>query len=210
MRLTDKQIQIMIDMQKAMNDKVDPDWMSHSHHDWLLAASQEAGEAIDHLGWKWWRTQVPNLAQARMELVDIWHFLISWAIESNQADFLFSFNLTEFPDQEHTKAISELRFFQKECAFPSDVFTSFANCMGLLGLTQQDLFKKYIGKNTLNFFRQDNGYKDGSYEKIWQGLEDNEVLEEILKETDMEAPDVVEQITNQLQGRYQEHWEESV
>ena len=32
----------------------------------------------------------------------------------------------------------------------------------------------------LNRFRQNNGYKEGSYKKIWNGREDNEVMSEIL------------------------------
>lgn len=36
-----------------------------------------------------------------------------------------------------------------------------------------DVYKMYIGKNTLNKFRQDHGYKEGTYVKIWYGHEDN-------------------------------------
>ena len=32
----------------------------------------------------------------------------------------------------------------------------------------------------LNRFRQNNGYKEGSYKKNWNGREDNEVMSEIL------------------------------
>ncbi|MFT7292895.1 MAG: hypothetical protein ACI87Q_000741, partial [Pseudohongiellaceae bacterium] len=35
-----------------------------------------------------------------------------------------------------------------------------------------------------NFFRQDHGYKDGSYIKIWQGQEDNVHLVDILASAD--------------------------
>ena len=46
-----------------------------------------------------------------------------------------------------------------------------------------DFIKKYYAKNTLNQFRQDNGYgKDGGgYIKIWNGLEDNIVLDTIIE-----------------------------
>jgi hypothetical protein len=42
----------------------------------------------------------------------------------------------------------------------------------------------YIGKNILNIFRQDHGYKDGSYKKIWNGKEDNVIMQEILAENE--------------------------
>ena len=48
------------------------------------------------------------------------------------------------------------------------------------GVNLSELFKIYVAKNVLNKFRQDNGYKDGAYKKIWNGREDNAVLNEIL------------------------------
>ena len=44
-----------------------------------------------------------------------------------------------------------------------------------------------LEKNVLNFFRQDNGYKDGSYIKLWDGKEDNQHLVELTTELDTEA-----------------------
>ena len=46
--------------------------------------------------------------------------------------------------------------------------------LGALNLTQ--LYRLYVGKNILNQFRQDHGYKEGHYIKIWNGLEDNTVM----------------------------------
>lgn len=56
----------------------------------------------------------------------------------------------------------------------------FVNIWSILGLTIDDLYKKYIGKNVLNIFRQNHGYKSGEYIKIWNGLEDNEHLTNII------------------------------
>jgi hypothetical protein len=39
-----------------------------------------------------------------------------------------------------------------------------------------------VAKNVLNRFRQDNGYKEGSYQKTWNGKEDNVVMLELLDE----------------------------
>ncbi|EPD6447732.1 dUTP diphosphatase, partial [Campylobacter coli] len=50
------------------------------------------------------------------------------------------------------------------------------------GLNLEILYKAYIGKNILNIFRQNNGYKQDTYKKIWNGREDNEVLAEILEQ----------------------------
>ena len=66
-----------------------------------------------------------------------------------------------------------------------------------------ELYRQYVGKNVLNFFRQDNGYKDGSYIKQWQGREDNEHLVEILAELDSAAANYGEVVYQSLQQRYQ-------
>jgi len=50
------------------------------------------------------------------------------------------------------------------------------------GLNLDALYKLYVGKNILNKFRQDHGYKDGSYIKIWNGEEDNVTMQSILEE----------------------------
>lgn len=36
-----------------------------------------------------------------------------------------------------------------------------------------ELYKRYVVKNALNRFRQNNGYTDGTYRKFVNGLEDN-------------------------------------
>ena len=41
------------------------------------------------------------------------------------------------------------------------------------GLKIVDLLKLYRAKNVLNAFRQKNGYKQGTYVKIWGEDEDN-------------------------------------
>jgi hypothetical protein len=51
----------------------------------------------------------------------------------------------------------------------------------LSGLDLEKLYLLYIGKNILNTFRQDHGYKEGSYLKLWEGREDNVLMQEILE-----------------------------
>jgi hypothetical protein len=57
------------------------------------------------------------------------------------------------------------------------------------GLNLDALYKLYIGKNILNQFRQDHGYKEGSYIKIWNGEEDNVVMQRVLEENEEVTPD---------------------
>lgn len=69
-------------------------------------------------------------------------------------------------------------------------------------MTSAMLFQQYVGKNILNFFRQDHGYKDGSYIKIWNGREDNEHLVEVLATTDDQLDDYANIVYDGLIGRY--------
>ena len=49
------------------------------------------------------------------------------------------------------------------------------------GLNLDALYTLYVGKNILNKFRQDHGYKEGSYIKIWNGEEDNVIMQRLLE-----------------------------
>lgn len=51
-------------------------------------------------------------------------------------------------------------------------------------------------------FRQDHGYKEGTYIKIWHGKEDNEVLAETVKQLDSSAEDFQTQVYQALKTAY--------
>jgi len=72
------------------------------------------------------------------------------------------------------------------------------------GMDFDDLYRQYVGKNVLNFFRQDHGYKEGSYIKLWQGREDNEHLVEILAELNSDTSNFGDQVYQSLLQRYQQ------
>ena len=46
----------------------------------------------------------------------------------------------------------------------------------------ENVWSLYVIKNTLNGFRKDHGYEDGTYVKIWNGKEDNIIAMEIMSE----------------------------
>ena len=74
--------------------------------------------------------------------------------------------------------------------------------MQLADLPFDELFRMYVGKNVLNFFRQDHGYKDGSYIKVWDGREDNEHLAEILPSLDPDESGFADRVYEQLLAAY--------
>ena len=70
----------MLEMQDAMNRKVDEDWLD-KNREWYRAVWIECAELMDHYGgWKWWKASSPDIEQVVLEIVDIWHFGLSMQI----------------------------------------------------------------------------------------------------------------------------------
>src|SRR5512142_3130760 len=80
MTISEIQLLTMLELQDGMNSKVNPDWVA-ANNNWHRAIQVEGVEAIEHHGWKWWKKQDCDLAQLKMELVDIWHFILSAEIQ---------------------------------------------------------------------------------------------------------------------------------
>lgn len=83
-------IRVMIDdmirVQRRLNEKADGvDWKD-SNHDWGLALLVESVELIDAFDWKWWKAGESNVTQAKMEAVDVFHFLLSALMQYSSSD----------------------------------------------------------------------------------------------------------------------------
>jgi hypothetical protein len=63
-----------------------------------------------------------------------------------------------------------------------------------------ELYKRYVVKNQLNIFRQDHGYKEGTYVKYWDAVEDNIIAFNIMEEFPDLSPD---QLYTKLEEEYQ-------
>jgi hypothetical protein len=72
-----------------------------------------------------------------------------------------------------------------------------------MDMTFEDLYSGYVGKNVLNFFRQDHGYQEGTYKKIWDGREDNEHLVELVAELDVSDAQFSAKLYQSLKARYE-------
>lgn len=198
------QITQMLALQDAMNSRVSETWRENGY-EWYRAIWVECAEMLDHHGWKWWKHQEIDVAQVQLELVDIFHFglslrLMTGASIESIADSLAS-ELTKGSTESDFKiALENLA----SAAVTDKAFDAIAlaDCMRLMNMDLDELFKQYVGKNTLNFFRQDHGYKDGSYIKIWNGEEDNEVLATLVSELDASASDFQQQLYQALESKY--------
>jgi dimeric dUTPase (all-alpha-NTP-PPase superfamily) len=177
------QLAAMAELQCGLNDDVHPVWRGQRHA-YYRAVWVECAELLDHYGWKWWKHQRTDLAQVKLEIVDIWHFGLSDLIRADCIDahrvdpaIVAAFErpppTRDFRDCVETLASAALA----QRSFPIDAFV---DAMYALPMSFAELYQTYIGKNVLNHFRQAHGYQAGHYVKTWQGREDNEHLFEIV------------------------------
>lgn len=214
--LTSTQLNTMLNLQDGMNKKVNPQWLT-AGYSYLRAAMIESVEAIEHHGWKWWKAQKLDLPQVQMELVDIWHFALSHLIIRHNGDIALAATAIETALLEsHTDVtfdgnhinfseaslVENLELMAGLCVAKRFDVPLFIKIVEQAGMDSSALFSQYVGKNILNFFRQDHGYKEGTYIKIWDGKEDNERLVEVLTETNSELENYADVIYQQLEKRY--------
>ena len=197
----------MLAMQDRMNTRVHEQWVEQGF-EWYRAIWIECGELVEHYGYKWWKKQEPDMEQVRLEVIDIWHFGLSAlfgdgkSIEQIAADIeaeLSGFSQKNLDVREATEALAQ-HSLQTRGFSPA----LFWELMLAAGLDFDSLYSAYVGKNVLNFFRQDNGYKDGTYVKTWAGREDNEHLVDLVAPLDKGAADFADQVYQALEGRYRE------
>ncbi|HIE10279.1 MAG TPA: dUTPase [Kiritimatiellae bacterium] len=85
--ISDDMLKRMFAMQEQLNRRIGVDTRhldEEQRQEWLLnycrAMSQEIAELTDSVPWKWWaRYQQFDIQNARVEIVDLFHFLISAA-----------------------------------------------------------------------------------------------------------------------------------
>ena len=195
---------VMLELQDAMNSRVNSDWRQ-ANNEWYRAIWTECAEMLDHYGWKWWKHQQPDLDQVRLELVDILHFAMSdYLLQDDDNSKVATRILEEMasPDKIEDIRLAIESMAQTTIADHSMHFSGFANIMQLIEMDFDQLYRMYVGKNVLNFFRKDHGYKDGSYIKVWQDREDNEHLAELLSSLDSDSDGFKDQVYQELQSRY--------
>lgn len=238
MRERENQMLTMLRMQFALNAKLDEEWQDY-FRSWPMAILTESVEYSQHIHWEWWKHKPTNVKQAKIELVDIWHFIISlymnvfrvttkdlredqilsfthmysklpadsyfhsWYASTDEVstmerveDAVFDFVETLCFVRKHYKALVVAERGSACCDVAKAVATEtvirdervilnagfellvdkFSALMTVVGLTTSELFKEYVIKNTLNRFRQDNGYKKSgasAYVKQWVSWEND-------------------------------------
>jgi dimeric dUTPase (all-alpha-NTP-PPase superfamily) len=181
---------------------------------WKRCIYMECAEMIDSFSWKHWKSlnQEADWDNLQIEVIDVWHFIISLAIENYSKNLKggieeLAINISHLPafskidvtnssfdKQENVIAkvedIIRLSLTEENLELEK-LIEDFFDLAIMSGLDLQSLYRLYVGKNILNQFRQDNGYKDGSYIKIWNGEEDNVVMKRIWEENGDIKPDML-------------------
>ena len=180
-------------MQAQFNEIVNPDWKK-AKNNWRRAIWTECAELMDHVKWKWWKDVSAPMdnRQALLEVVDIFHFVMSdRIIDGRKAvdlvnSYIWASRHTYATDRE--KKLKQIEELATLCLDKQNFEAAFFQVVFALEIKLPDLLKYYLGKNALNKFRQDNGYKEGTYVKMWNAgsetIEDNVALERILDGTD--------------------------
>jgi dimeric dUTPase (all-alpha-NTP-PPase superfamily) len=211
---------LMFQLQAELNESTNgPDWTSGITKNkkiinWRRCIYMECAEMIDSFSWKHWKNidQEPNWDNLQIEVVDVWHFIISLAIENYSQTLrgtvdTLALNVSqlkafeqvtqtnnEFASQDILIAKVEelMRITLEKGALELEaLFENFFDLVIMSGLDLETLYRLYVGKNILNQFRQDNGYKDGSYIKVWDGIEDNVIMKRIWEENSDIKPDML-------------------
>jgi dimeric dUTPase (all-alpha-NTP-PPase superfamily) len=171
---------------------------------WLRCIHMEVAELIDSTPWKHWKNikDGSDIENIHIELVDIWHFLMSYILQETnipKAVSLVNTHCIYEPVKIEDININSLVCESEKLSYISLAIQTgnmpefsgverfidqfFRTCK-IAGLSFTGLQKVYIGKNCLNKFRQDHGYKEGTYIKVWNGDEDNVAMMKILDATD--------------------------
>ena len=170
--------------------------------DWRRCIYLEASELVDSYPWKHWKNidASPDYENIKIEIIDIWHFIMSEVLRLYKIENLGSLedianvvaNMEEFENFKEASRGEELDPYEqialvedmiKTLFCNSDInalLVSFLTMSSKLNLKLYELYELYVGKNILNKFRQEHGYKEGSYIKEWSDKEDNVVMQEIL------------------------------
>jgi len=212
------QILLMLQLQNQLNNATNgEEWVkgvtkNNKKINWRRCIYMECAEMIDSFGWKHWKNieQEPDWDNLQIEVVDVWHFIMSLLIEeyykemrgsveniANDISESPALSLIEnvdngFASQEVVmEKIEDLmrHALSKEQLDKEGLVKDFFELTAMSGLSLDTLYRLYVGKNILNQFRQDNGYKDGSYIKVWDGDEDNVVMKRIWEEHKSLKPD---------------------
>lgn len=206
---------------------------------WELCLVDEIMELINSVPWKHWTdiNKEIDTENIKIELVDILHFIISEVMSKyNSKDVVkqlansslltdimgvvkvgrrdittkniktdtvisYSMELLRCVVNKHN-AIELLKTYFKLIKEINDVVIQF---------NLVDVYRLFLGKAVLNRFRYNHGYKDGTYKKLWNGVEDNKYIIDLVSGIDNELlfkPLTSSKLDTELYSKLEEKYKE--
>ena len=171
--MTSKEYELIKDMQKKKK-KLDESIMSAyglteiDEENLRMAILDEVGELTHELkgNWCWWKkTQAPvDMGKVLGELVDIWHFVLSY---QNHFNFGEEARLSYLNEEElssgtlkrlRTKKNNLPKVLTRLVIFESSIIPMLIAITEYLGFTIEQVYEAYGDKNKINYQRLKEGY----------------------------------------------------
>ena len=207
-------IQTMLELQDKFNESTIKDWKYKiSNEQWKRCIVLEMAEAQESLDWKHWKKGENDWDNFLVEMIDTWHFLMAaYLMDDSYYNINYLWEATaelEFEERNVNQILYNCNKLMQEALNEQAQapITTFFVIWRMLGYDIEDLYKHYVTKNILNQFRQDNGYKDGTYIKMWKGLdgnmyEDNVIVFDIV--SSMKVEELQDNLYNKIEAFYKE------
>lgn len=134
-----------------------------------LAILDEVGELTHELkgNWCWWKKTQPKVDRKKVlgELVDVWHFVLSYTNNFNDGESMFDTETDEF-DRGYKYYLSKTHFNKNALTnLYSELIDSWLEKLIILvviteylGFTIEQVYKAYCEKNKVNYQRLKEGY----------------------------------------------------
>lgn len=134
-----------------------------------LAILDEIGELTHELkgNWCWWKKIQPKVDRKKVlgELVDVWHFVLSYTNNFNDGESMFDTETDEF-DRGYKYYLSKTHFNKNALTnLYSELIDSWLEKLIILvviteylGFTIEQVYEAYCDKNKVNYQRLKEGY----------------------------------------------------
>lgn len=181
-------------IQDELNEFTVPEWKNVlTRNNFKVAMFDEFAELLNSGSWKWWKAgNEPNKFNLQMEAIDILHFSLSIDIlnKMDNRQTLPRDAVIGYGNNEHMSMVNYQNMIDHN-VFISNAMSiintesptmAINNLFNSLGMDDELVSALYTAKSELNYIRQEDGYKDGTYVKVKDGIEDNERMKSVINE----------------------------